>query len=93
MLEIVRKHIIDCMVSFVNNYQNRELMYQRLDELFLLWNHLKSQSFVKSVEDFGLDYNYFNDKDYQVICTQIVNEYPARFPDGSQSLKQEASHE
>ncbi len=81
MLEIVRKHIIDCVVSFVNSYQHRELMYQRLDELFLLWGRLKSQSFVKSVEDFGLNYSDFNKKDYETISAQIIKEYPERFPD------------
>lgn len=78
---VVSDHIIDCMVGFVNNYQNNEHMYERLDELFLLWSKRESQSFVKSVEDFGLNYKSFSEKDYEAISSQIIKQYPEKFPD------------
>jgi len=76
-IEKVKDHIESCMKSFYNsNSSHRDIMYQRLDELFLLWGKLKNITFVKSVEDFGLDYSPFTYKHYDNILVTIGNKFP-----------------
>lgn len=75
-MKIIKQHIEDCMRSFFSSLEDREVVYARLDELFLLWSKLKGINFVQSVEEFGLDYKHFNDRRYDKIFVAIGKKFP-----------------
>ncbi len=76
MKQLIKLHIEDCMRGFVNNYQNKEPYYERLDELFLLWARIDGKSFVESVEYFGLIYDDFHNKEFNKVTQQIIDKFP-----------------
>ena len=76
MINKVKKHIEDCMKSYFNSSGYREDMHHRLDELFLLWSVIKEISFVEVVREFGIDYNDFSDRKYDLVVIQIGRRFP-----------------
>jgi hypothetical protein len=83
----VKKHIEGCLRRFIyfNNESklcNKDMDYwnekyfQRIDELFILWGKLRNISFAKSVEEFGLNYSDFNDRNYKKIFYQLSFLFP-----------------
>ena len=75
-MEIIEKHIKNCMLSYYNSREHIERMHDRLDELFLLWAKIKKFNFVSAVEDFGINYNDFSDRKYPEVCNQIREVIP-----------------
>jgi len=75
--EKVRKHIKSCMLSYYySDLENQEGRYQRLDELFLLWDEITERNFVNSVEEFGISYEDFTNHNHQKVKMQIEEVIP-----------------
>lgn len=75
MLKKIKSHIESCMKSFVNSSGNQAIHYDRLDELFLLWSAIKEISFKQTIEYFGLVYDDFSERRYDIITSQIIKKF------------------
>ena len=74
--KIIEEHIKNCMLSYYNSREHIKDMHGRLDELFLLWAKIKKTNFVSTVEDFGINYQDFSDREYAKVCNQIREVIP-----------------
>ncbi len=71
----IKKFIEDCMIQYIRNFDNKQDMHSRLDELFLLWSHLKDQSFIETTHEFGLNYQEFSDREYLKVYYTIYKKF------------------
>ncbi len=80
LIKIVEGQIENCLKGLARcSEQNRLDYFQRTDELFLLWAKIEEISFVKAVESFGINYDDFNNKDYEKVSNQIITKYKKDF--------------
>lgn len=73
--EKIKDFIEDSLIRLLNSSETKYEMMQRLDELFLLWSRINNQSFVKSLEEFGIEYKAFDEKDYSILDVLIRENY------------------
>ncbi len=74
--KIIEEHIKNFMLSYYNSRENIKDIHGRLDELFLLWAKIRKFNFVSAVEDYGINYQDFSDREYDKVCNQIREVIP-----------------
>ena len=80
MNNIIKKHIESLLKQFIGcSSQNRESYFQRIDEVFLLWSKIAKCSFTETCLYFGIRYNEFHYKNYDLVRRDIINKHKEYF--------------